>query len=82
MSTTTTTTTIPVPAAETADAPRARDEKRRTKERPLATAGGTEEEQLRALQVMIGVPTPGLYLGHSMPPTLKKSPILNIYTKI
>ncbi len=33
-------------------------------------------------RLMIGVPSPGLYIGHSMPPTLQKSPKLNIYTKI
>ena len=40
---------------------------------------------------MIGVPTPGFYFGHSMPPTLPKSPkiehtqknvIKNLYFKI
>jgi hypothetical protein len=31
---------------------------------------------------MIGVPTHGIYFGHSMPPTLPKTPKLNIYTKI
>jgi hypothetical protein len=34
------------------------------------------------LGVMIGVSTPGIYFGHSMPPTLPKTPKLNIYTKI
>jgi hypothetical protein len=29
--------------------------------------------------VKIGVPTPGYYFGRSSPPTLKKSPKLNIY---
>ncbi len=31
--------------------------------------------------LMIGVPTHGIYYGHSMPPTLPKSPKLNICTK-
>jgi hypothetical protein len=34
------------------------------------------------VKVMIGVPTPGLYFGHSMPSTLPKLPKLNIYTTI
>jgi hypothetical protein len=33
-------------------------------------------------QMMIGVPTHGFYFGHSMPPTLTKSPKLNIYIYI
>jgi hypothetical protein len=33
--------------------------------------------------VMIGVPTPGFYFGHSMPPTLPKSPQIEyIYKNI
>jgi hypothetical protein len=32
--------------------------------------------------MMIGVPTHGIYFGHSMPPSLPNTPKLNIYTKI
>jgi hypothetical protein len=33
--------------------------------------------------MMIGVPTPGFYFGHSMPPTLPKSPQIEyIYKNI
>ncbi len=33
-------------------------------------------------ELMIGVCPHGIYFGHSMPPTLQKTPKLNIYTKI
>jgi hypothetical protein len=32
--------------------------------------------------LMIGVPTHGIYFGHSMPPTLQKLPKLNIHKKL
>ena len=35
-----------------------------------------------AVRVMIGVPTPGIYFGHSMPPTLPKIQKMNLYTKM
>jgi hypothetical protein len=42
----------------------------------------TDIVQFPNVMVMIGVPTHGIYFGHSMPPTLPKTPKLNIYTKI
>ncbi len=45
---------------------------------PRAASSGLQGSWM----LMIGVPSPGLYLQHSMPPTLQKTPKLNIYTKI
>ncbi len=52
------------------------------KPHPAVAAPPAAEDRLRIVlwqqMLMIGVPTHGIYFGHSMPPTLPKTPKLNI----
>ncbi len=60
---------FPLALASTAHAPRTNEQNDlKHKTQPTGMRGG------RGWGLMIGVPTPGIYLGHSMPPTLWKSP--------